>query len=102
MLHAISDALLGAAGLRDIGYYFPDTDPKNKNLSSLKFRKCIRFIKNESVWSQGILILLLFVSNQKLDPYVNHIKKSLSSILNIRRKFYWSKGNHYRKDGSNW
>jgi 2-C-methyl-D-erythritol 4-phosphate cytidylyltransferase / 2-C-methyl-D-erythritol 2,4-cyclodiphosphate synthase len=36
VLHAISDALLGAGGLRDIGYYFPDTDSKNKNLSSLK------------------------------------------------------------------
>ena len=34
ILHAISDALLGAAGLRDIGYYFPDSDPKNKNLSN--------------------------------------------------------------------
>ena len=34
-LHALADALLGAGGLNDIGYYFPDTDAANKNLSSI-------------------------------------------------------------------
>ena len=36
LLHAVMDALLGAAGLRDIGYHFPDTDPKYKGADSLK------------------------------------------------------------------
>ena len=49
VLHAISDALLGAAGLRDIGYYFPDTDEKNKNLSSLKIiHKALDLLKEGS------------------------------------------------------
>jgi 2-C-methyl-D-erythritol 2,4-cyclodiphosphate synthase len=46
-LHAIADALLGAAGLRDIGYYFPNTDPNIKNIkSSLIVQKALEELKN--------------------------------------------------------
>ena len=41
LLHAVSDALLGAAGLRDIGYHFPDTDPKYKGADSMKLLEIV-------------------------------------------------------------
>ena len=41
LLHAVSDALLGAAGLRDIGYHFPDTDPAYKGADSLELLKIV-------------------------------------------------------------
>ena len=67
VLHAISDALLGAGGLRDIGYYFPDTDEKNKDLSSVKILRNLKLAKAKG-FATATLILLWFVSNQKFNP----------------------------------
>tara|TARA_B100000287_G_C20668478_1_gene792597 strand:+ start:1186 stop:2337 length:1152 start_codon:yes stop_codon:yes gene_type:complete len=83
VLHAISDALLGAAGLRDIGYYFPDTDQKNKNLSSLKIiEKSLDLLREKSFQPRNVDFVVV-CEQPKIEPYVDQLKKSLSEILNI-------------------
>jgi 2-C-methyl-D-erythritol 4-phosphate cytidylyltransferase/2-C-methyl-D-erythritol 2,4-cyclodiphosphate synthase len=99
ILHAISDALLGAAGLRDIGYYFPDTDPKNKNLSSLKIiEKTLDLLKDNSLLPNNIDFVVV-CEQPKIAPYVNHLKKSLSTILDIEQSFIGVKATTSEKMG---
>ena len=83
VLHAISDALLGAGGLRDIGYYFPDTDSNNKNLSSLKIiEKSLDLLKEQGLQPRNIDFVVV-CEQPKIGPYIDKLKKSLSRILNI-------------------
>lgn len=99
VLHAIADALLGAAGLRDIGYYFPDTDPKNKNISSLKIlQKCIDLLNKESLEPSNIDFVIV-CEEPKIGPHVNDIKQSLSSILNIQENHIGVKATTTEKMG---
>ena len=99
ILHAISDALLGAAGLRDIGYYFPDTDPNNKNLSSLKIiEKTLDLLKDNSLLPNNIDFVVV-CEQPKIAPYVNHLKKSLSAILDIEESFIGVKATTSEKMG---
>ena len=99
ILHAISDALLGAAGLRDIGYYFPDNDPKNKNLSSLKIiEKSLDLLKESGLQPRNIDFVVV-CEQPKIGPYVNDLKKSLSAILNIEESFIGVKATTTEKMG---
>ena len=99
ILHAISDALLGAAGLRDIGYYFPDTDPENKNLSSLKIvEKALDLLKRSGLQPRNIDFVVV-CEQPKIAPYVDDLKKSLSSILNIEESFIGVKATTTEKMG---
>ena len=99
ILHAISDALLGAAGLRDIGYYFPDTDPKNKNLSSLKIiEKTLDLLKDNSLLPHNIDFVVV-CEQPKIAPYVNPLKQSLSAILDIEESFIGVKATTSEKMG---
>lgn len=83
LFHAITDALLGAAGLGDIGGYFPDTDPRWKDASSIHFLKeaCLLLYKN------GFLIENLdgtvHLERPKLAPYLKKIKENLSEVLRL-------------------
>ena len=87
VLHAISDALLGAGGLRDIGYYFPDTDIKNKDLSSVKIlEESLNLLKQKDLQPRNIDFVVV-CEQPKIQPYVDDIKKSLSKILNIDESF---------------
>ena len=99
ILHAISDALLGAAGLRDIGYYFPDTDPKNKNLSSLRIiEKTLDLLKDNNLLPNNIDFVVV-CEQPKIAPYVDDLKKSLSSLLNIEESFIGVKATTTEKMG---
>ena len=99
ILHAVSDALLGAAGLRDIGHYFPDSDPKNKNLSSLIIiQRSLDLLKDNGLWPRNIDFVVV-CENPKIGPYVNQIKKSLSEILKIEESFIGVKATTTEKMG---
>ena len=91
--------MLGAAGLRDIGYYFPDTDPKNKNLSSLKIiEKSLDLLKESGLQPRNIDFVVV-CEQPKIGPYVNDLKKSLSAILNIEESFIGVKATTAEKMG---
>jgi 2-C-methyl-D-erythritol 4-phosphate cytidylyltransferase/2-C-methyl-D-erythritol 2,4-cyclodiphosphate synthase len=87
VLHAISDALLGAAGLRDIGHYFPDSDSKNKNLSSLKIIEKTLDLLNEDRLLPRNIDFVIVCEQPKIGPYVDELKKSLAAILSIEENF---------------
>ena len=83
LLHAVSDALLGAAGLRDIGYHFPDTDPKYKGANS---RMLLREVR-EKVTAAGYRIsnvdVTMIAQRPKLKPHVEQMMANIASDLQI-------------------
>jgi len=99
VLHAISDALLGAAGLRDIGYYFPDTEEGNKNISSLKIiEKALDLLKERGLQPRNIDFVIV-CEQPKIEPYVDQLKKSLSIILSIEESLIGVKATTTEKMG---
>ena len=83
LLHAVSDALLGAAGLRDIGYHFPDTDPKYKGANS---RMLLREVR-EKVVAAGYRIsnvdVTMIAQRPKLKPHIEQMMENIASDLKI-------------------
>lgn len=83
LLHAIMDALLGAAGLGDIGRHFPDTDEQYKGISSLELLKFV----GELLIEQGYLInnidATIIAQEPKMQPYIELMKENISNYLEI-------------------
>src|SRR5262245_31365172 len=78
LLHAICDSLLGAAGLNDIGHYFPNTDNKWKNASSLiLLRKCRKLISSKKCKIENIDSTLL-LEEPKINKYIPKMKKNIA------------------------
>ena len=83
LIHALMDALLGAAGLHDIGYYFPPTDDAYKGISSmLLLEKVHDLLKKEGLKAYNIDIMVI-AEAPKLMPHVNQMKENLSHALSI-------------------
>ncbi len=83
LLHAVSDALLGAAGLGDIGKHFPDSDPKYKGADSLKLLKAV----GEEVAAAGYRIsnidVTMIAQAPKLRPYIETMEQNIAGVLNM-------------------
>ena len=83
LIHAIIDALLGGAGLKDIGTHFPDTDNQLKNADSSKFLKdVILILKKENLMIQNVDTVII-TQFPKISPYTDKIKERLSEIMNV-------------------
>lgn len=83
LLHAICDALLGAAGLRDIGYHFPDNDPAYKNIDSkILLKKTLDLIKGKG-YSVSNIDSTICLEKPKIAPFVPDMKKTIAEILGI-------------------
>ena len=83
LIHAICDALLGAAGLGDIGEHFPDTDMKIKNIDSrLILEDIIKKIKDKGYHIENIDVNII-AQAPKLTPHKNEIKLKLAEIMGI-------------------
>jgi 2-C-methyl-D-erythritol 2,4-cyclodiphosphate synthase len=83
VIHALCDALLGAAGLKDIGYYFPDTDATFKNIDSrILLEKVIQLIEERN-YAVGNADISLVLEKPKIKPYIDEMKAQLSKILKI-------------------
>lgn len=81
LLHAITDALLGALGLGDIGSHFPDDDPKFKNADSSELlRHCYEMV-SEKGYSIGNLDATVITERPKLNPYIKSMRHRISEIL---------------------
>jgi len=86
LIHAVVDALLGAAGESDIGQCFPDTDPKYKNVRSTSLLKeVVRRIKEKNVEILNIDSIII-AEKPHLASYVPQMKEMLCSIINIRQE----------------
>jgi len=79
LLHAICDALLGAAGLKDIGYYFPDTDNKYKNIDSkILLKKTFDLIRQKG-YSVNNIDTTICLENPKVSPFIQGNEKDYIS-----------------------
>lgn len=83
LLHAICDALLGAAGLRDIGYHFPNTDDSIKNIDSKILLKKTVGLLNEKGWVVGNIDATLAMERPKINPHIPAMIKTIAPILGV-------------------
>ena len=83
LIHAIMDALLSACGLRDIGYYFPDTDKQYKNISSLLLlEKVFNMIKKD--FAVINVSGAIGAETPKMNPHIPKMCKNIAGVLNVR------------------
>ena len=83
LLHAIMDALLGAAALGDIGKHFPDTDPKYKGISSIKLLEHVRDLLEENLFLIENIDATIIAQAPKMRPYIDTMRKNIADALGI-------------------
>ena len=82
LIHALCDALLGAANMRDIGYHFPDTSIDTKDIDSkILLAKTVELIQQKG-YRFGNADITICAEQPKLNPYVEEMKKCLASVIN--------------------
>lgn len=85
VLHAVADAILGAAGLRDIGHYFPDTDGGLAGLdSALIVRKAVAEAKANGDWVIGNLDIVIIAERPRIMAYVDAMRAQVAAITGIQ------------------
>lgn len=83
IIHAIMDALLGAAALGDIGKHFPDTDMRYKGISSIELLKRVGELLDENNCFIGNIDATIIAQAPKLRPYIDEMNKNVAEALNI-------------------
>jgi len=83
LCHAITDALLGAAALGDIGKHFPDTDPRYKGADSVALLKHTAELVRKSGWQIGNVDSTVIAQAPKLAPFIDSMRKNLSEALGL-------------------
>lgn len=83
LTHAIMDALLGAAGLWDIGHAFPDTDPAYKGISSLLLLERVMEMLHSKGYSVGNIDATILAQKPKLAPYIPQMRENIARIIGI-------------------
>lgn len=83
LVHAICDALLGAAALGDIGKHFPDSDTRYKGISSLLLLGRVGVLVAEAGYSIGNIDSTVVAQRPKLAPYINQMRQSIADTLHI-------------------
>lgn len=83
LLHAIMDALLGAAGLGDIGKHFPDTDPQYKGISSMKLLEHVAKLIEEKGYVVENIDATIIAQRPKMRPYIEEMEQNIASALHI-------------------
>ena len=83
LIHAICDALLGAAGLKDIGFYFPDTSAEFKNIDSKILLERVMSLLKEKEYSVGNVDASLVLEQPKIKPYTDAMRETLAGILQV-------------------
>lgn len=84
LLHAITDALLGAAGLKDMGSYFPDSDPQYRGMSSLLIlEKVYRLVRGKGFWVGNVDVTVI-AQEPRIQPHIEAIKANLARTLHLK------------------
>ena len=79
--HALMDAMLGAAGLGDIGRHFPDTDMRYNGISSMKLLEQVRDMNAEDGWALSNCDITIICQSPKLSPYIDEMKRRIAKVL---------------------
>lgn len=83
LIHAICDALLGAANMRDIGYHFPDTSADFEGIDSkILLKKTVELLA-EKGWSVGNIDATICAERPKINPHIPAMQKCLAPLMNI-------------------
>ena len=85
LLHAIMDALLGAAGLGDIGKHFPDTDPQYKGISSMKLLSHVAELIREKGYVVENIDATIIAQKPKMRPHIEQMEKNIAEALHIEK-----------------
>ena len=83
LIHAVCDALLGAAGLGDIGRHFPDSDPRWKDADSLSLLRQVVARLRELGWVVGNVDATVLAEAPRLAPYIAGMRERLAAALNV-------------------
>jgi len=83
IIHAICDALLGAAGLRDIGFHFPDNDMKFKDADSKVLLADVVKLIDENGWLIGNIDCTLALEKPKISAYIPQMQQTLASVMGL-------------------
>ena len=82
LAHAVTDALLGAAGLEDIGHYFPDTDERHKDADSMELLRGARAVVGDS-WVVGNVDAVVVCERPRIRDYREAMRKNLAKALGV-------------------
>lgn len=85
LLHALSDALLGAAGLGDIGFHFPPDDQRYRNISSLVLLKAVKEKLDRKRWRLVNADAVLIAQSPRLAPHVGAMRDNIAAALAVSR-----------------
>ena len=83
LIHAIMDALLGAAALGDIGKHFPDTDPAYKGISSVKLLVHVAGLLKENGYAVGNIDATIIAQKPKMAPHIPEMRENIAKALGI-------------------
>ena len=83
LLHAVSDALLGAAGLGDIGKHFPDTDPRYKGADSLELLRCVAKKVVQKGYRVSNVDVTMIAQAPKLRPHIPQMEQNIAAALEL-------------------
>ena len=84
LLHAIMDALLGAAALGDIGRHFPDTDEKYKGISSIKLLQHVGALLEENMYVINNIDATIIAQRPKMLPHIQKMRENIAGVLGIQ------------------
>ena len=82
LAHAVTDALLGASGLEDIGHYFPDTDPRYKDADSIELLKKVRELVEEE-WTVANVDAVVICERPKIRDHRDEMRENLAGALKV-------------------
>ncbi len=83
LTHAVMDALLGAAALKDIGQHFPDSDPNYAGADSLKLLDHVVVLLKEKGWAVGNVDATILAQRPKLAPYIPEMTENLAARMGV-------------------
>ena len=83
LLHAVMDALLGAAALRDIGYHFPDTDPRYKGADSMELLRCVGEKLRQAGYRVGNIDVTMIAQKPKLKDFIPQMQENIAAAVNV-------------------
>lgn len=82
-LHALMDALLGAAALGDIGKHFPDTDPRFAGADSMKLTEYVVGLLEAKGWSVNNVDVTIIAQVPKMAPHIENMRKNVARVLKV-------------------
>lgn len=99
LIHAICDALLGAANMRDIGFHFPDTSDATLDMDSkIILRKTMELIQSKG-YHLGNIDATICAERPKINPHITAMVKCMAEVIGCDRRCYFYQSHYFRKMG---